>query len=237
MNDVSIRGIGTGTMETLDEIGIRNGTDKCSLQNNFLSLYGAFFEEMRDEPVCVLEIGVLNGASARTWRDYFSRGRIIGVDVNPEAKAHEGERITIEIADQSDAAALGRLAEQGPFNIVIDDGSHVWGHQILTFQTLASALAPGGYYVIEDLDTSYGRYVQDYRGSGGLTAAQYLQRLSDWVIGCRVLNLAEQPDPAIQRIWPMIEWVAFGRGTALIKRRRHFDRIAEALRSENAAVS
>ena len=131
-------------VETLDQIGIRHGTDKNSTQNNFLQFYAAFLEHIRERQVKVLEIGVLNGGSVRTWRDFFRHGTVIGVDINPSTKQLAEARISIEIADQSKAQDLARLAQLGPFDLILDDGSHIWAHQILTFEYLFEALAPGG---------------------------------------------------------------------------------------------
>ena len=41
------------------------------------------------------------------------------------------------------------------FDIIIDDGSHFNNHQIKTFEHLFKFLNFGGYYVIEDTQTSY----------------------------------------------------------------------------------
>ena len=71
--------------------------------------------------------------------------------------------------------------------------------RILSLNSLFETVRPGGFYVIEDLDTSYGRYIPDYQGSGGPTAAEYLHNLSDWVVGGRVLDNAE-PDTNVRRL-------------------------------------
>ena len=133
---------------------------------------------------------------------FFRHGTVIGVDINPSTKQLAEARISIEIADQSKAQDLARLAQLGPFDLILDDGSHIWAHQILTFEYLFEALAPGGLYVLEDLDTSYGKYIADYRGDGGPSAAQYLQQLSDWVVGCRVLDPTTQPKNRVARYGP-----------------------------------
>jgi predicted O-methyltransferase YrrM len=205
--------------ETLNDIGLRYGTDKASDKNNFLVFYEKFLETIRDKPVRVLEIGVLGGASVRLWRDYFQQGQIIGADINEDVKRYAGERLTIEIVDQSNSDDLDRVAKLGPFDLVVDDGSHVWEHQILTFQKLVPTLNPGGYYILEDLDTSYGKYIPDYKGSGGISAAAYLKDLSDWVVACRVLDLSKQPNKHIAKIWPIIDFIVFSRGTSLLKRK------------------
>lgn len=76
--------------EILDAIGLRHGTDKASHSNDFLSFYASYLEPIRERAVKLVEIGVLDGASLRTWRDYFLSGSIIGVDINPDAQQHAG---------------------------------------------------------------------------------------------------------------------------------------------------
>lgn len=205
--------------QTLDEIGLRHGTDKASSHNNFLIFYEKFLAAMRYNRVRVLEIGVLEGASIKMWRDYFKNGEIIGVDINSNVERYAEGRIKIEIVDQSSHQDLDRLAEKGPFDLIVDDGSHVWEHQILSFQKLTPVLRPGGIYILEDLDTSYGKYIPDYKGSGALSAAEYLKKLADWVVACRVLDHEQQPDEHIAFIWPVIDFIAFYRGTSLIQRK------------------
>ena len=39
--------------------------------------------------------------------------------------------------------------------MIIDDGSHLPSHQLLSLETLWPALAPGGLYIVEDVETSY----------------------------------------------------------------------------------
>jgi hypothetical protein len=58
--------------------------------------------------------------------------------------------------DQSDKELLAELAgSYGPFDLVIDDGSHLGVHQHASFAALFPSVRPGGWYVIEDLETSY----------------------------------------------------------------------------------
>ncbi|MGO4622650.1 trans-aconitate 2-methyltransferase [Ensifer sp. 2YAB10] len=204
---------------TLDEIGLKNGTDKASDRNDFLRRYEPFLEKQRDRKIKLLEIGVLEGTSIRTWRDYFSEGEIIGADINPEVTRYTGERISIEIIDQGKPADLDRLVFKGPYDVIIDDGSHLWEHQILTLRKLLPALKPGGIFIIEDLDTSHGKYRIKYGTPGTLTATEYLQRISDWVIGIWVSSREEVEDNFIIEAGRDLEFVAFLRGAAVLRKK------------------
>ena len=204
----------------LDEIGRRFGTDKSSLHHDFLRLYESFLSPLRDRTLRLLEIGVWTGQSLRTWAEYFPQARVVGVDINPGARQFAGGQVAVEIADQSDAAQLAALAEaHGPFDVVIDDGSHVWAHQILTLRTLLPSVRPGGFYVLEDIDTSYGALAEQYRGDATVSPVQYLRTMSDYLLGDRWTDLDAEPDPFIRAHARRLDFVALARRTAILKLR------------------
>lgn len=206
--------------QTLDQIGLHHGTDKASHWHGYLDFYERMFAHLRDRPVRLLEVGVLSGDSLRMWQDYFEQGRIVGADINPDAGKHAGGRIAVEIADQSRRADLERLAAaHGPFDIVLDDGSHMWDHQILTLQTLFRAVKPGGFYVLEDIDTSFGDYVPHYRGTSDISAYAYLQRLTEYVTAGGKLDVAADSDAFLRSHAGEVEFIAFHRRTAVLRRR------------------
>ncbi len=123
--------------------------------HSYGATYHQHFARFRRKPVKVLEIGVLDGASLLCWRAFFPRGRIIGCDIEPKCQFAMG-RIATFMADQSDGAAIRRLCSQhGPFDIIIDDGSHLSAHQIFTFREIFASLNDGGLYILEDVQTSF----------------------------------------------------------------------------------
>jgi hypothetical protein len=67
-----------------------------------------------------------------------------------------GRRRRVRQLDQSWAEDLAELCRQeAPFDIIIDDGSHLSAHQIATFEHLYGALREGGVYVVEDVQTPF----------------------------------------------------------------------------------
>ena len=52
-------------------------------------------------------------------------------------------------------AATSPALQDNRYDIIIDDGSHIPGHQLTSLACLLPALNPGGLYVIEGLETSY----------------------------------------------------------------------------------
>lgn len=145
----------------LGALARRFGSDKWG-DHFYTPLYERHFAGLRDQRVRLLEIGVggfeapdRGGESLRMWRHYFRRGLVFGLDLFDKS-ALDDLRIATITGDQSDAAGLRRIAEGiGPLDIVIDDGSHVSDHVLASFAALFPLLAPGGLYVIEDLQTSY----------------------------------------------------------------------------------
>jgi hypothetical protein len=65
--------------------------------------------------------------------------------------------VFVRIGSQADPAFLARVnGEFGPFDIILDDGSHKTHHQIISFGALfRDALKDGGCYMVEDVHTNY----------------------------------------------------------------------------------
>ncbi len=105
-------------------------------------------------PKAIFEIGVKNGGSLAMWRNLFPQARIVGLDLKL-SKAVRQEGVIYLEGDQTDTVLLAKIAEQhGPFDLIIDDGSHVGEHQLTSLEALAPHVADGGAYVIEDIHTS-----------------------------------------------------------------------------------
>jgi demethylmacrocin O-methyltransferase len=146
--------------ETLTDLGRRYGTDK--VRHGYTAVYERHLEHLRDVDLTLFEIGIggarrrgEGGASLRMWKDYFPRGQVVGLDIADKSFVAE-PRIHVHQGDQTDRAVLERIvAEHGPVQVVIDDGSHRPEHVRATFAVLFPLLADGGTYVIEDTQTSY----------------------------------------------------------------------------------
>jgi cephalosporin hydroxylase len=124
---------------------------------HYFEVYDRHFAHLRDQPITLLEIGVQAGGSLELWRAYFGpKAHIIGVDVDPKCAAFESENTFVRIGSQGEPSFLEDVASEfGPFDVVIEDGSHAYDHQILTFRTLFPHVKPSGLYCCEDLCTSY----------------------------------------------------------------------------------
>jgi hypothetical protein len=205
---------------TLDAIGLRFGTDKSSRHHDYLNFYEQQFAKRRQEPLTLLEVGVFNGASVRTWREYFPNAKIVGADIEPLAQRWRGDRIEIEYMDQSNLEDLNRVAvKHGPFDIIIEDGSHLWEHQITTLKTLYPHLRPGGLYVVEDLQTNFGDMQAEYRGVSSQTCVEFLKTWLDYHVADTLLPLSKLEDPFLRTYGRGAVTMTFYKRVCLIEKR------------------
>jgi len=124
-------------------------TDKVEL--GYLNHY----QELADvypSGISVLEIGVAGGGGMGMFRDVFDTEKVYGVDINPEAGRKEDKDTIVVTCSQDDPGLPLVLSSNGwaPFNLVVDDASHLAGPTSVTLANLWPLVAPGGCYVIED---------------------------------------------------------------------------------------
>ncbi len=204
---------------TLDDIGLETGTDKSSLHHGYLAHYE---QALRDLPKIdrILEIGVHRGASLRMWREFLPYAEIVGLDVKDTGVIRADERIVVEIGNQADPAVLRRLVgARGPFDVVVDDGSHIWTHQIVSFETLFPTLVPGGLYILEDVHTSYGELAVAHGRDSPVSTAAYLHRLTDMLFGWDYEDSVDDLGKRVRPFAAMIDSIVVIRRSVLIRRR------------------
>ena len=156
--------------------------------HDFAESYSHYFKNIKEMPIKLLEIGILNGDSLVLWEKYFPNAEIHGIDTTFDYIIHKFDRAICHLADQSKAEDLLRVVNDsgGNFDIIIDDGGHLPDLQITSFITLFPYLNSGGLYIVEDLHTAYWT---EYAGSGnrenpdasGHTMVTFLKNLIDEV--------------------------------------------------------
>jgi predicted O-methyltransferase YrrM len=133
-------------------------------QHRYHIWYDKWLKPYQNKPnLKMLEIGVFQGKSLLMWADYFVDAELIlglaygdHIDLARQTISQSGKKqLKIIEGDQSKEFVMARLCKEGPFNVIVDDGSHVPWHVIFSFSRLWPCLNPGGLYVVEDLETSY----------------------------------------------------------------------------------
>lgn len=209
-------------METLAEIAFRYGTDKKATRHNFVEIYESLFESKRQEPLKLLEIGVYLCRSHNMWVDYFPNAQIYGIDKVDDREKYKRDRLHLDVVDQGNREQLLEYANKnGPWDIIIDDGSHLVSHQKLAVEILWPFVKPGGYLFIEDTHSSYWDKFKDSKE----TLMDYMFKLVDHICkvphykgyysGYRVREQHEKLDD----LQKTVESVTFRVGMAILKKR------------------
>ena len=176
----------------LCRLAIKHSTDKggrhktynhqpCHGTHEYTPIYFDLFHRQRHLVKNVLEIGVNKGCSLRMWRDFFPNAMITGLDIDNSCLIQE-ERIQCFQADQNDPRSLVMALEAGAFptskvsfDVIIDDGSHLMTHQVISMVTLLPALTDIGVYVIEDIpvDLNWADYLLKHVPAGFTAGVVY----------------------------------------------------------------
>jgi len=173
-------------LDPLSRLAILQGTDKFGY-HDYTPNYHQILKHLRDEPIRLLELGVggygdedRGGESLAVWRDYFPNAEIVvGIDIQKKT-LDLGPRVTILQGSQVDEAFLTDLVrDHGPFDVIIDDGSHRNEHVVESFRILWPTLVDGGIYIAEDVQTSFH---PRFGGSLELTAPNSVGHFSDLMV-------------------------------------------------------
>lgn len=134
--------------------------------HNYDEVYEPLLEPLKDGLIALLEIGIGSigsgpsamgkgvrpGASLRAWKEYFPKGKIYGIDIDPATMFVE-HRIETFLGDQLDLKSLQKIANMlGEIDVVIDDGLHTIGAAWNSY--LAFIDQTKSYYIIEDIKGS-----------------------------------------------------------------------------------
>ena len=172
---------GKNRNDYLAQLCDKYGSDKGELQSsghpypwpshNYTDYYSRLFGHCRPAIKTVFECGLgtnnpklassmgVNGrpgASLRVWRDYFPNAMVYGADID-RAILFEEDRIKTFFVDQCDPVAIRHLwreVARSPFDLMIDDGLHVFRAGSTLFTHSIDQLAEHGIYVIEDVSNS-----------------------------------------------------------------------------------
>ncbi len=133
---------------------------------HFLEAYEHHLSKYRGTGPSILEIGCGYppkedgtkgmGGSLRLWKEWFGHGtKVCGVDIIPECiqYAEEDKEIFVEIGSQEDPGFIQSIVSKyGPFDVIIDDGSHIDEHMKKSFELLFPYLKNEGTYIVEDIN-------------------------------------------------------------------------------------
>jgi hypothetical protein len=126
--------------------------------SSYLPYYDELFIGLAEKPIRLLEIGVQNGGSLETWSTFFfGAEKIVGCDIDNRCKQlnFSDPRISVLVGNANSDEIYRKLVTQGPFDVIIDDGSHDSKDIIVSYVNYFQMLRPGGIYVVEDTHAMY----------------------------------------------------------------------------------
>lgn len=156
----------------LNKLGLKYGCDKSDIHHTFngdtyLDIYEKFFAPIKDKNIVFLELGVKTCRSIQIWQEYFKSAKIVGVDIDDSGITLDN--FYFEHGSQADTSFISNVIDKhGPFDVILDDASHVNELSIKSFNLLRNALTPGGLYIIEDLRNSHEDITRDVQTWPGM---------------------------------------------------------------------
>ncbi len=195
-------------MTNLNQLAIKYKCDKYG-SHFYTDIYQKYMSSKKKEKITLFEIGIggvepkigysgLNtgGESLKMWRDFFKKGKIIGLDI-VKKNLKLGKRVQIYHGSQTDSQVLSKIINKyNNFDFIIDDGSHKFKDVKYSFEFLFSSLKEGGYYFIEDTQSSY---IRELGGDGAnllnhSTVINYFKKIIDKINFQEIENPYYKPD-------------------------------------------
>lgn len=148
-------------MNQLDKLAIKHGTDKSSLSHGYTEQYARYLPQKPKGSLLELGWGGhedpdKGGSSARMWRDWLPGWVIQIIDNEMKNLTSDDSGIRLGYGSQADPQFIEAVsATSGPFDVIIDDASHLSSLTIQSFGLLWPHLKSGGWYVVEDTHMAY----------------------------------------------------------------------------------
>ncbi len=136
--------------ESFVEIGARYDSDKGTY-HRYYEVYDSLLTRHRKTAGNMLELGVYRGESMKVWVDAFPKKKIYGIDAHLHPGLELSDTWTFHQDDAYQSAALAWAETYGPFDVIIDDGPHLWEPQAYVVQNYSRLLSRNGTLIIEDI--------------------------------------------------------------------------------------
>lgn len=156
--------------ELMEKYKSDKGASTKPTWHNYTLYYDMIFSNMKNNVKNMFELGIgtqkvdapssmrpefIPGSSIRAWKDYFPNANIFGADIDSDILFEE-DRIKTYYCDQTNEDVINAMWNNDDmvdvtFDIIIDDGLHLFDANMCFFKNSIHKLNQGGYYVIEDL--------------------------------------------------------------------------------------
>lgn len=143
-------------------LGKKFNTNKSSLNLNghrsgYTGFYSLIFESLKEKKCNIAEIGIEKNGSTNMWRNYFLNASIHCFEKDLKkinfAKKQNLPKVKYHYIDVSDPEIIMKSfsSTKKKFDIIIDDSTHDFNHQINIIKNLHFFLKKNGILIIEDV--------------------------------------------------------------------------------------
>lgn len=149
---------------------------------SYFPVYANLFSHLRNKKCTFIETGILEGGSLFMWKKWLGPdSRVIGIDLNPEAKKWERFGFEIFIGDQSCPNFWSQtFSKIGHFDAFLDDGGHQSFQQIVTLQQAIHHSTRDCVIAVEDTYTSF---MNDFHSHKDRSFLEYSKDATDLLVG------------------------------------------------------
>ena len=163
--------------QLFEQKNYKHTTDKGSVHTYLEGYYGKEFEDKRQQPISLLEIGVFMGGSLALFSEFMPKATIVGVDVDPKVKEViaknafdvDMKNVSVHIVDAYSKEALD-MFEDNSFDYIIDDGPHTLDSMMFAVYNWFHKVKEGGKLIIEDVQDP--KWFDILRGAGNKMGAK-----------------------------------------------------------------
>lgn len=171
----------TNSRTDLCNLGVEYPTDKSPYsvgsssghRHPYTAVYDLLFGPLRYKDINFGEIGIEYNKSMICWRNYFTKANLWGWEyyqekINSALKDSLSDTTYINMDVTSEESIRSGFEQSGvKFDVIIDDSTHVFEHQISIAKIVHEYLKPGGYFIIEDIfrnrwEDDYNQQIGDY---------------------------------------------------------------------------
>jgi predicted O-methyltransferase YrrM len=152
----------SGFRSVLCELGAHFNADKSPYNKHpqlhrhpYTAVYQQLFAPFKNKEINFCEIGVAGGASAFMWMSYFPKANFVFADRDQNfldnLKVCNHPKMESKIVDVNIDHSLAKALNGKTWDVILDDSSHEFNHQIRIIKEGFSFLKPGGLMIIEDI--------------------------------------------------------------------------------------
>ena len=162
----------------LCKLGEKYSTDKSPYNKNkvdfhrhvYTPFYDILFSTLKEKKINFAEIGILDNSSIKMWREFFPNANIYAFDnredILSQAKLDNLKNVYYKTLDVRKTDDINKkfsiLKDKGIiFDVILDDSSHVFEHQINIIKGCTQFLKKSGLLLIEDIykyNDNYSKY-------------------------------------------------------------------------------